>query len=65
VEHGLQVHHQVRRDAVERRALQAFEPCTMSCNRLLLAHHIGKRSCGLPLEINLCIQLIRGTKMYN
>ena len=27
VEDGLQVHHQVRRDAIERCALQALEPC--------------------------------------
>jgi hypothetical protein len=26
VEDGLQVHHQVRGDAIERRALQALEP---------------------------------------
>ena len=30
MEDGLQVHHQVGRDAIERCALQALEPCTAS-----------------------------------
>jgi hypothetical protein len=37
VEDGLQVHHQVRGDAVERRALQTLEPCTPQTQRQLSA----------------------------